>query len=166
MDRAEHLFRRHANELFGYLCRMTGDRAEAEEILSDVFVRLLEQGEGRLADASFEWRPWLYRVATNAALSRFRRQRIRSLFLAREHRQRAGEAAEKPDPIEGDEEGRRVRGAIEKLGGKYRAVLLMRAYQEMSYEEIARALSINVGTVKSRLNGAKQRLARLLGGHP
>lgn len=161
MDRAEALFRRHADELFGYLCRFTSNRAEAEDILSDVFVKLLEQGERRLADAAFEWRPWLFRVATNAAVSRFRRQRIRALFALR--RRAAEGTSGKADPVEADEEGRRVRAAIDALSPKLKAVLIMRIYQELSYEEIARATEINIGTVKSRLNEAKARLKALLG---
>lgn len=162
MDRAEELFRQHADELFGYLCRFTANRADAEEILSDVFVRVLEQGERRMAGEGFEWRPWLFRVATNAAVSRFRRRRIQALF-ARKDAVRPMPAAKDADPAEASQEAKRVRVAIEGLSPKLRVVLIMRIYQDLSYEEIADAAGINVGTVRSRLNEAKRQLKGLLG---
>lgn len=162
MDRAEELFRRHANELFGYLCRFTANRADAEDILSDVFMKMLEQGEQQLAVEGFEWRPWLFRVATNSAISRFRQQRIRALFT-RKGAEQPAPVIKGNDPVETIQDAERVRAAIRSLRPKLKTVLIMRVYQDLSYEEIAAAAGINVGTVKSRLNEAKRQLKELLG---
>lgn len=61
-------------------------------------------------------------------------------------------------------QGNKVRAAIDKLGSKHKAIIIMRFYQEMSYDDMARVLEINVGTVKSRLSEAKSQLETLLEG--
>lgn len=156
----EAIVRKYSREIFGYLCRFTGSAMLAEELLGDVYVRLIEQ-YSKVRDVSFEWRPWLYRVATNVAISNHRRQKIRGMFGITKKEVNTNHPL--PDSIlETDEQGEKVRAAIEKLGAKHRAVVLLKFYQEMSYEDMAEVLKINIGTVKSRLNVAKSKIEGLL----
>src|SRR3989338_5821853 len=75
MQTSEELIKAHAKELFGYLCRYAGDPALAEDLLGEVFVRFLMQYKVK-TDPNFQWRPWLYRVATNLVISHLRRQKL------------------------------------------------------------------------------------------
>ena len=160
MQTSEELIKAHAKELFGYLCRYAGDPALAEDLLGEVFVKFLMQYKTK-TDPNFQWRPWLYRVATNLAISHFRRQKLWSFFGLINQ---AANTSEKPphDVIEQSQDGQLLKTAIEQLGDKFKSVVIMRVYNEMSYDEIAYALKINVGTVKSRMNEAKARLKILL----
>jgi len=160
MELAEKLFEEHADELYAYLCRFTSNSAEAEDVLGDVFVKAIE--EERLSSAEgFEWRPWLYRVATNCAISRMRRAKVRALFRRRMRPKEEG-VSEARDSIDEAQTWTRVRAAIKKLGARHKAVLLLQVYQDLSYQEIADALCINVGTVRSRLFEAKERVKATL----
>jgi RNA polymerase sigma-70 factor (ECF subfamily) len=156
----EGIVKEHSPEIFGYLCRYLGNRAAAEDVLGDVYVRLIEQ-HAKSKDDEFQWRPWLYRVATNLAISSLRRRKLFSLFASSERHEaqmtvQGGVAAEEGERIT------RMRAAIDTLGKRHKPVVLMRYYQDMSHEEIARSLDISVGTVKSRLNEARRRLEEVL----
>ncbi|MDO8526493.1 MAG: RNA polymerase sigma factor [Deltaproteobacteria bacterium] len=161
MESVDTLFKKHSNELFSYLCRYTFNSAEAEDILSDVFVKLMEHIEKNNSEL-FLWRPWLYRVATNCAVSHLRKRKIRSFFLM--ENKNTFEAGVTPGvSLENDQEGGWAKKAIDQLDHKYRSVLIMQVYQELSYQEIADALNINIGTVRSRLNEAKKKMKKILG---
>lgn len=162
MESTDTLAKKYSKELFSYLCRYVGDYASAQDILSDVFVRMMENIH-HSGDESFQWRPWLYRVATNLAASHLRRQKIRRLFLVKN----SGSAINDSSPhrqLEYSQNEKRVRMAMEQLSNKYRSALVMRVYQEMSYEEIARNLGISLAAVKSRINDAKKKMAKIMGG--
>lgn len=163
MEVVETLVRQHSKELYTYLCRFVGNRSHAEDILSDVFVRLIEQFK-KTGDEPFAWRPWLYRVATNCAISHLRRQKIRSFIplLCKED-----VPASTPSPQELAEisnEASMIKSAIDKLSHKHKSILIMHVYQEMSYEEIAGTLDISLGTVKSRISEAKKKIRDILRG--
>jgi RNA polymerase sigma-70 factor (ECF subfamily) len=64
--------------------------------------------------------------------------------------------------LEMSQEGLKVKTAVESLSHRHKAVILMNIYQEMSYEEVADALKISIGTVKSRISIAKQKLKEIL----
>jgi len=119
-----------------------------------------EMKRGR--DGDMRWRPWLYRVAGNCAISHLRRQKVRRLFLAGARWEGQDESKTPHQMMERSDEGRRVKEAVMQLGEKHRSVLVMRIYQEMPYQEIAEVLEINIGTVKSRINEAKSKIRSLL----
>lgn len=160
---ADTLIARHSSELFRYLYRFVGRRGVAEDLLGDVFVKMLQQLQ-KTADPLFPWRAWLYRVAGNAAISHLRKAKFRSWIGL------DAVAAINPEPsaqqqLEGDQSGRALQQAIAQLSPKLKSTLLLHAYQELSYKEIADAEQIAVGTVKSRINEAKRLIKRWLEQH-
>lgn len=162
MDMTEQLFKEHSDGICRYLCRMMNRTSDAEDVLSEVFVKLIREAQkGR--DESFNWRAWLYRVATNCAVSHFRKQRVRRLFGLNEshHHEMETESAASED-FEINEDGKKVKDAVARLDPKYKSVIVMQVYDELSYKEIADILQINIGTVKSRLNEAKRILKEAL----
>jgi RNA polymerase sigma-70 factor (ECF subfamily) len=156
------LVSRHHRPLLGYLYRLTrGDHPLAEDLVQETFVRLLRQ-DSYQPDRAFK--PWLYAIATNLARDAYRAAaRGRAVCL--------GDAPlpDLPDAGPGPEEralvadqARAVRDALDQLGEEYRQTLLLRFYQGLRLDEIAVALDIPLGTVKSRLSVGTRRLRELL----
>ena len=144
--------------VYGLALRITGDRGAAEEITQDIFVRLWEQPE--LYDpARGGLRPWLATIARRRAvdwLRRSGRQRERVERLVRE-RWRDVDSAE--DAVISDAVHLAVRTAVDQLPEVNRRVLLLAYFGGLTYNDVARALGIPEGTVKSRMRTALQRLA-------
>jgi RNA polymerase sigma-70 factor (ECF subfamily) len=163
------LIHRYERELFSYLRRMTGDAALAEDVFQNTFLQVHQKkhmyGQGRT------FRPWLYTIATNQAIDALRRnQRHRILSLnaelPAEGNREAGSFLDQlegnfDDPLTGCARSERrelVRTAVDQLSEHLRVVVVLAYYQGMKYKEIAEVLDIPVGTVKSRLHAAVQRL--------
>ncbi len=161
---ANKAFEAHSDEIFVYLCRYCKDRALAEDMLGDVFVRLVEElGKREDFSKTADLRPWLYRVATNLAISHFRRQKVRD-FFARSKGKREVCAGESAGALEARSAAFRVKSIVGELSEKLKSVIILSAFQELSYEEISAVLNINVGTVKSRLSEARRIIRDKLGG--
>jgi len=152
------IFDRHAPELLRYLTRRVGPH-DAEDLLGDLFVVALERRSSFAADAGSA-RPWLYGIASNL-LHRHRRDEVRFLrALAR--------IGDEPPTASFDEcvEARVDSGAqswglaaaLAALSSGDRDVLLLVAWGELAQAEVAAALGIPPGTVKSRLHRARRQL--------
>lgn len=161
MDIVTELFGQHSDELFDYLCRYTCDRSLAKDILSDVFVKLIKEIKKK-GEADVNWRAWLYKVAANCSISNLRKQKVRRLFLNREKHLEHSHLDTPQRKVEMSEEGERIKKAVQNLSQKHRSVLIMRVYQEMSYQEISDSLGVRIGTVKSRINEAKKQVRYFL----
>ncbi len=155
-DGASGLFRKYSAPILRYSDRMLGSRAEAEEVAQEVFLKLIErvdQYDGRAPVAS-----WLFAIAANACRDRLRRaSRRTSVSLT------AVAEAAAPDPppdrrLVEDERRARVRRALALLSEEQREALILARYHELPYSEIARALSISEGAVKTRIFRAMERL--------
>jgi RNA polymerase sigma-70 factor (ECF subfamily) len=163
------LVRRYERELYNYLRRYLGDATLAEDVFQNTFLQLhlkLDLYEkGRLV------RPWLYTIATHQAIDAMRktgRHQAVSLDAKAPSQDESSNAfvdlleGTETDPLEGLEASERqqwVRDALEQLPPYLRSVVIMAYYQGLKYREIAEALDIPVGTVKSRLHAAIAKLA-------
>lgn len=162
------LVRRYERELFNYLLRYMGNAEMAEDAFQATFLQVhLKCGqfeEGRKV------RPWIYAIATNKAIDaqrRNRRHRAASLDqINGRHDDELGSlmdllSSDEPGPVdvvEGQERQRWIRDQIESLPDHLRAVISLVYFQGLKYREAAEALSIPVGTVKSRLHAAVLKL--------
>jgi len=151
---------RYKDSLVNYLTHLVRSRDRAEEIAQDAFVRLYRSA------ANYRERerlgPYLFRIATNLTVSEIRRERRWSLLLPRYN---ASTTPNIPSPdanLITDEIQRQVSAALEKLPVKYRAPLVLFEIEEWSYEEIATALSLPNGTVKSRISRARELMRKHL----
>ncbi len=150
------IFDRHFDPVFGYLCRRVGARL-AEDLAAETFVIAFERRrEFRLA--ADDARPWLLGIATNLA-SRERRREGRQLRAY----SRSAARALVDDALEGaDDRADAARGrsllasTLAELPVEQREVVVLHAWADLSYEEIADALSVPVGTVRSRLSRARR----------
>ncbi len=155
----EALFRQYEGLVFKNAYFITGSRLEAEEIVQDVFVsvwkarRAFNPGKGKLTT-------WMHRITVNKCLERQRKKKpmmvpIENIELP------DGEGSE--EAVMNREERERVLNAMGSLDGKHRAVLVLRYFNDLSYEEISRTMSIPLGTVKSRIYVAIKTLREQLG---
>jgi len=156
------LFDRHATVVFRYLVRRVGVD-EAELLLGDVF-RIAFEKRASYDTERPNARPWLYGIATNL-LAHHRRTEARRIgatarLLARRP---AGDDAtdQVVERLDAEELWPHVADAVARLPEGERDALLLYAWEELSYEEIAIALGVPVGTVRSRLNRARRNLREL-----
>ena len=160
------LVRRYEQPLFNYACKMLGNRSDAEDVFQETFLRVHLHGNRFWGNAPF--RPWLYRIATNLCKDRLRYRKRRPEVPVTSLRRDedwsdpvAQWAATSPRPDEAAlarERGEIMERALANLSVKHRAVFLMAHQEGLSYAEIAKALWIPVGTVKSRMNKAVNQL--------
>jgi RNA polymerase sigma-70 factor (ECF subfamily) len=165
------LYDRHARALINFFYKMCYDRALAEDLTQDTFVKLLRHRGSYRPDASF--RTFLYTVAKNLWIDRHRSQKSAPKTVSAELRVQEdgatlGElveaATESPsDRLADREAAELVRRALLDLPEGQRLVFVMAEAQGLRYREISRILDIPVGTVKSRMNAAVTRLRGLLG---
>lgn len=153
---AARLFQRYAAPLLRFTGRILGDPAEAEEITQDVFLKLMvraDQYDGRAPVAS-----WLFAIATNACRDRLRRSARRpsvALEAVTEIRE-PGIAAD--ERLARRQRREAVRRALSELSLEQREALVLARYHGMPYAEIAKALDISEGAVKTRIFRAMETL--------
>jgi RNA polymerase sigma-70 factor, ECF subfamily len=169
----EELVRRYEKELYGYLRHYLGDAEMAEDVFQHTFLQVhlkVDQFEpGRKV------RPWLYTVATNQAIDyqrRNRRHRMTSLNRAtrNEAEEESGGLVEllggqegcPADNAESAEQYDELRRAVDALPEPSRQVVMLVYFQGLKYREAATILALPVGTVKSRLHAAMQKLTESL----
>ena len=138
----------------------------ARDLTQDVFLKIyrdLARFEGKS-----KFKTWLYRIAVNAAIDQIRRKRP---SVSLEGYEKDGESVpiQIPDCHPGPSEQasrsewkQRIEAAINKLSPEHRAVLVLREWQGLSYDEIAETLNVQIGTVMSRLYYARKKLTEVL----
>ena|SRR5438105_1810358 len=151
---------RHQDSLVNYLTHMLRSRERAEELAQEAFVRFYRKGWPARSDEQLA--PYLFRTATNLAVSHIRRerlwQRIVPSLIAREPR--SAPAADRP--LMTQEIQHQVTTALDRLPLKFRAPLVLYEIEEWSYEQIAQTLACAIGTVKSRISRARAMMRREL----
>jgi RNA polymerase sigma-70 factor (ECF subfamily) len=155
------VYDRHAAILFRFLVRRVG-RENADELLGDTF-RIAFERRDTFDVMRPDARPWLYGIATNL-VAKYRRSEARRLrATARLAEDRGPESL--ADRVGASVDARRslpmLVDAIADLPDGERDALLLYAWEDLSYDEIALALGIPIGTVRSRLNRARSRLREL-----
>ena len=140
--------------------RALGELALAEDVAQDVFIKVYKALPGYRHEKPFTH--WLHRVAANAVTDALRRRRP-IVSLDGMEQQPASRDGDPQDIAARHDMQRAVRHAIASLPSHYRDAIALQAFGELSYEEIAKTLDIPLGTVMSRLNGAKKLLRERLG---
>ena len=155
------LYDRHFDAVYRYVVVRVADRMEAEDVTSEVFVRVmraLHRYEPRSA-----FRAWLYRIARNAVVDRARRKPVYSLDADPELRRR--HSASEADPAERSvaaDEARRVRAALATLSELQREVITLRFFDGLSTGEICAVLGKGQSTVRGIQFRALQKLREVL----
>ena len=152
------LYDRHAAAIFRFVARRLGDQA-AEDVIADTFLAAFRRRD-RYDLSRRDARPWLYGIAVNV-IGKHRRAEVRLLrALARTGVDPSADVdlERADDRIAAGSLRRQLAFALAALPAEHRDVLLLVAWAELSYEEVALALQIPPGTVRSRLSRARRRV--------
>jgi RNA polymerase sigma-70 factor (ECF subfamily) len=150
------LFDRHHRQLFGFFVRMTGSPAVSEDLVQDVFLRILKYRKTFRPDSQFS--TWMYQIARNARIDDARK-RGKDHFLDEAQLDASGLAVEPADTPR-RQEADLVRRALADLPAEKRELLVLARFQGLRHKEIGKVLGCDTGTVKVRVFRAIQELRR------
>lgn len=146
------LFDRHHLALFRYAMRMTGNREWSEDLVQEIFCRILKYRETYREGSAFT--TWMFRIAHNAFVDQTRKKRWEV-----QSEEGFEEVAVTPRVgLEGEQDLQLLRLALLKLPEPQRELLTLARFQEMPYDQIAELLGIEVATVKTRVHRAVKQL--------
>jgi RNA polymerase sigma-70 factor (ECF subfamily) len=166
------LVSRHRNAVVNLTYRYLGNRADAEDLAQEVFLKVYRARARYRAEAKFT--TWLYRVAVNASLNEVRNRKNRPTHAAAPLRGGAGDddahvplvadgaAAAPLEEVEREELRARVREAVEELPERQRIALILNKFHGLSYEELAETLELSIPAVKSLLVRARENVRQVL----
>ena len=158
VGKLETLFDRHHRALFRYFLRLTSDRAASEDMVQDVFFRILKYRHTYQPETSF--RAWMYQVGRNIWLDHTGRRKGEVALP-----ENAGEigSAEVPADrqVQNKQETVLLHRALAAMPPEKREVLVLSRYREMKYEDIAELLGCEVNTVKTRVHRALKELREI-----
>lgn len=160
------LMDRYQDRVFRLVSRFTRDHGEAEDLAQEVFVKVFRKLHTFQRDAALF--TWIYRVAVNTVNDHFGRVGRRRLRLVEDESELDASPSARSDgaspsqPVLDDELRRVTRELLDELPEKYRTILLLREFEDLSYTQLAETLGLQMGTVESRLFRARQRFKDLL----
>jgi len=166
--RYAELVDRYRRQITNYVCRMLGNYEDAVDLSQDVFLKAYQALD--TYKPRYPFAAWLFRIARNAAIDEIRRKRLQTVSLDEPVDVGDGTVERQVDAEVPGPEGRlrtsefrgRVADAVEQLPDKYREPIVLRHAGELSYDEIAEALELPIGTVKTRIYRAREQLRRSL----
>jgi RNA polymerase sigma-70 factor (ECF subfamily) len=148
----------YAKRCFGYFYRLTGSRETSEDLLSELFVKLVEN-IGSYRGGSFDG--WVFAMASNLFHDHLRfKQRQTRLLNGFGQRVQFRQAQ---DERKGDSEQDVLRGALEKLEDDVRELIMMRYYSQLSFKEISRLRREPIGTTLSKVHRGLKKLREIIG---
>lgn len=160
------LVRRYQDRLYNAVFRIIDSSEDAQDVVQEAFLSAYQALDGFKGQSGFF--TWLYRIAMNEAISLKRKQRVTIPIKPRYEEEaqpqdqsaqsRPGEAAERA------EEEQKLQRALNRLSPEHRSVLVLKDIEDLKYEEIAEALQVPIGTVRSRLHRARVELREILEG--
>lgn len=165
MEAFERIYRQHHGRVFALCVRMTRNATQAEDLTQDVFIQLFRKLSTFRGEASFT--TWLHRLTVNQVLMHFRRPALRI------ERKMGDEILASRQASRGTDNPRRMavvdrislREVIRQLPKGYRTVFILHDIEGYEHEEIGRMLGCAIGTSKSQLHKAREKLRSLLDRH-
>ncbi len=162
------LLRRYERPVFSLIYRMVRDRALAEDLAQETFIKVLNALDSYRPEYKFS--SWIFKIANNAAIDQLRRRELDTLSLdgaphartADEVEATALQAADRGESpleeLESRETGTAIEKAIARLRPEYRTAILLRHVEGRSYDEIAEIMDLPLGTVKTYIHRARLEL--------
>jgi RNA polymerase sigma-70 factor (ECF subfamily) len=162
----EILIQRFKNQLINYVYRFLGDYDSCVDVVQEAFIKVYRYKDNYSSVAKFS--TWVYTIAGNLARTEYKRKRRRNLFSINSYGEE-NKTYEIPDEsfrpdvaVDANIKREIIQKALLKIRDSYREAVILRDVQELSYEEIAEILGIEVGTVKSRINRGRAELQKYL----
>lgn len=156
----EALVRRYQRPLYGFIARQLGDRARAEDVFQQSVFQIYSRINTCARPEAFK--SWAFGVAANACRNAERSERLRAVEPLTEATTLPAVQASPEQAAASAQAARRISAALRELPSAQREVFVLYHYSQLSYDDIAEALGVPTGTVKSRMNGALSRLRALL----
>jgi RNA polymerase sigma-70 factor (ECF subfamily) len=161
------LVRRYQRQVANLVYLTMGNRDDVDDIVQEVFIRVYRSLSKFKFDASFF--SWLYRITKNLCIDEIRKRRIRRVlsldYLTEDTLEKSRKSKDytmASDSILTDEKRQIIQSALQRLRPEYREVLVLREYQDFSYNEIAETLGLRLEAVKSRIFRARTEMKNLL----
>jgi RNA polymerase sigma factor (sigma-70 family) len=152
------LFERHQTMLFNFFLRLTGHRAASEDLVQEVFIRILKYRAGYMGRSRFN--VWMFQIARNAHVDYLRKNKA-TVGLDEQFHETPGSEPLPDERFELDEEAALVRRALDRLPTQKREILVLFRFQNLKLREIADLLGCQVGTVKVQVHRALKDLGRI-----
>jgi RNA polymerase sigma-70 factor (ECF subfamily) len=149
------LFERHHQPLYNFFRRLTGSSTTSEDLVQEVFLRILKYRHTYRGEGSF--RVWMYQIARNARTDHFRKRRHEGP-VPDEPPDLPSHDPDAGDVVERDQQHALLRAALDRLPEEKREVLVLSRFHDMRYEEIADVVGCSVGAVKVRVHRAMKEL--------
>jgi RNA polymerase sigma-70 factor (ECF subfamily) len=149
------LFERHHGALFDFLHRMTGDRGAAEDLVQDVFVRMLKYRATYRDEGRFE--TWMFRIARNARADHFRK-RAAAVYVPEDGLDWPSDEPGPASLLERARDMARLKRALTGLREDRRELIVLVRYRGMSHDQVGAILGVDPGTVKVRFHRALKEL--------
>lgn len=151
------LFERYQVVLYNFFLRLTRNRNASEDLVQDVFIRILKYRAGYLSQSKFA--VWMFQIARNAHIDYLRKQKgdvpLDEQFVELPSREASFE-----EQIEAGEEADLIRKALDRLPWKKREILMLSRFQDLKLREIAELMGCQVGTVKAQVHRALKDLGQ------
>lgn len=145
------LFDRYHTPLYNFYAKLTGDRTLSEDLVQEVFLRILKYSRSYQPGTPF--RAWIYQIARNARVDHYRKTPKHITFEPE-----MAPPVKPKDAAQESQESELLHRALMQMPEEKREILVLSRFQELKYEEIARLLGCELGTVKTRIHRAIQEL--------
>lgn len=156
----EALVRRYQRPLYGFIARQLGDRARAEDVFQQAVFQIYSRINTCARPEAFK--AWAFGVAANACRNAERSERLRAVESLADLSAVPALQASPEQAAASAQVAQRIAAALHALPAAQREVFVLYHYSQLSYDDIAEALGVPSGTVKSRMNAALWRLRALL----
>ncbi len=145
IDKLGLLFERHHVVLFNFFLKLTGNRELSDDLVQEVFLRILKYRNTFRGDSKFT--SWMYQIARNARVDYYRKRKL-EILPEEDAREPVSQDPLATEELETNQEAAMVRKALDRLPFKKREVLVLSRFQNLKYEEISKILNCPVSTVK------------------
>lgn len=154
------LVQKYSEQLYWHVRTLVGSHEDADDLLQEIFLKVWKALPRFRGDSDVF--TWIWRIATNEALSHLRKARVRAV-LSFTHLEAEAERIADPDPyFDGNAALKSLRKAIDALPDKQRLVFSMRYYEELSYEQISEITGTSVGALKASYHIAYEKIKQYL----
>ena len=158
VDKLGMLFERYHKKLYNFFLRIAGNRNISEDLVQEVFLRMLKYRETYQGQSTFT--TWMYKIAHNAHIDYFRKHK-KAESISEDYKEPVSPDPVPEDQIEQSQEIAFILSALAKLPLRKREVLVLSRFHNLKYDEIAELLGCRTGTVKVHVHRAVKDLEKI-----